>query len=103
MKVDVRIIAATNRDLSAAVTEGKFRRDLYYRLNVFPMLVPPLRERAADVPLLVSFFLQRFAKKFGKPVKTVSESTMQRLANYTWPGNIRELQNVIVVMFMTTK
>ena len=95
VKVDVRIIAATNRDLSAAVTEGKFRRDLYYRLNVFPMLVPPLRERAADVPLLVSFFLQRFAKKFGKPVKTVSESTMQRLASYTWPGNIRELQNVI--------
>jgi formate hydrogenlyase transcriptional activator len=95
VKVDVRIIAATNRDLSAAVAEGKFRRDLYYRLNVFPMLVPPLRERVADVPLLASFFLQRFAKKFGKPVKKVSESTMQRLASYSWPGNIRELQNVI--------
>ncbi len=95
IKVDVRIIAATNRDLSAAVAEGKFRRDLYYRLNVFPIAVPSLRERAADIPLLVSFFLQKFAKKFGKPVKKVSEDTMRRLAGYAWPGNIRELQNVI--------
>ena len=95
LKVDVRIIAATNRDLSAAAAEGKFRRDLYYRLNVFPISVPPLRERVADVPLLVNFFLQRFAKKFGKPVKKVSEETMLRLASYGWPGNIRELQNVI--------
>jgi PAS domain S-box-containing protein len=95
VKVDVRIIAATNRDLNAAVAEGKFRRDLYYRLNVFPIAVPPLRERAADIPLLASFFLQRFAKKFGKPVKRVPEETMLRLAAYAWPGNIRELQNVI--------
>ena len=95
IKVDVRIIAATNRDLSAAVAEGKFRRDLYYRLNVFPISVPPLRERTTDIPLLVSFFLQKFAKKFGKPVKKVSEETMRRLAGYAWPGNIRELQNVI--------
>jgi PAS domain S-box-containing protein len=95
VKVDVRIIAATNRDLSAAVAEGKFRRDLYYRLNVFPIAIPPLRERTADVPLLVSFFLQRFAKKFGKSAKRVSTETMQRLASYAWPGNIRELQNVI--------
>ncbi|PYI84134.1 MAG: Fis family transcriptional regulator [Verrucomicrobia bacterium] len=95
VKVDVRIIAATNRDLGAAVADGKFRRDLYYRLNVFPIAVPPLRERASDVPLLVSFFLQRFAKKLGKPVKLVSEGTMRRLASYSWPGNIRELQNVI--------
>ncbi len=86
LKVDVRIIAATNRDLDAAVAEGKFRRDLYYRLNVFPMRVPPLCERVADVPLLVSFFLQRFAKKFSKPVKKVSDSTMHRLASYSWPG-----------------
>jgi formate hydrogenlyase transcriptional activator len=95
IKVDVRIIAATNRDLSAAVAEGKFRRDLYYRLNVFPIAVPSLRERAADIPLLASFFLQKFAKKFGKPVKKVPEETMLRLASYAWPGNIRELQNVI--------
>jgi formate hydrogenlyase transcriptional activator len=95
IKVDVRIIAATNRDLSAAVAEGKFRRDLYYRLNVFPIAAPPLRERATDIPLLASFFLQRFAKKFGKPVKKVSNDTMHRLAAYAWPGNIRELQNVI--------
>ena len=95
VKVDVRIIAATNRDLSAAVAEGKFRRDLYFRLNVFPIAVPSLRERAADIPLLVSFFLQKFAKKFGKSVKKVSEETMRRLAGYAWPGNIRELQNVI--------
>src|SRR6266446_4173608 len=95
VKVDVRIIAATNRDLNSAVAEGKFRRDLYYRLNVFPIVVPSLRERSADVPLLVRFFLQKFAKKFDKPVKRVSESTMQRLASYNWPGNIRELQNVM--------
>jgi formate hydrogenlyase transcriptional activator len=95
VKVNVRIIAATNRDLSAAVAEGKFRRDLYFRLNVFPISVPPLRERAADVPLLVMFFLQRFARKLNKPVKQVAEQTMHRLKSYAWPGNIRELQNVI--------
>jgi len=95
IKVDVRIIAATNRDLNAAVSEGKFRRDLYYRLHVFPIRIPPLRERTADVALLVRFFLQKFARKLGKPVKKVSESTMQRLGSYAWPGNIRELQNVI--------
>lgn len=94
-KVDVRIIAATNRDLNTAVAEGKFRRDLYYRLNVFPLAVPPLRERVADIPLLVSFFLQRFAKKFGKAVKQIPPETMNRLTCYDWPGNIRELQNVI--------
>ena len=95
IQVDVRIIAATNRDLSAAVAEGKFRRDLYYRLNVFPISVPPLRDRVPDIPLLVSFFLQRFAKKLGKPVKKVADETLRRLVSYSWPGNIRELQNVI--------
>ena len=95
LKVDVRIIAATNRDLLVAVAEGRFRRDLYYRLNVFPIVVPPLRERAVDLPLLAGFFLQRFAKKFGKPVKRLAQDTLGRLAAYDWPGNIRELQNVI--------
>ena len=95
VKVDVRVIAATNRDLAAAVREGKFRSDLYYRLNVVPMSVPSLHERASDVPLLTMFFLQRFAKKFNKPLKTISEESIQRLCAYSWPGNIRELQNVI--------
>jgi formate hydrogenlyase transcriptional activator len=95
VKVDVRIIAATNRNLDEAVRAGKFRADLLYRLNVFPIEVPPLRERAGDVPLLVTFFLQQFAKKLGKKVTQVSEETMQQLMSYTWPGNIRELQNVI--------
>ncbi len=95
VRVDVRIIAATNRDLAIAVKEGKFRNDLFYRLNVVPLSVPPLRERKGDIPLLVTFFLQRFAKRFGKPVKRVPEDAMQRLVSYAWPGNIRELQNVI--------
>jgi formate hydrogenlyase transcriptional activator len=95
LKVDVRVIAATNRDLNIAVAEGKFRRDLYYRLNVFPLQLPALRQRTSDIPLLVTFFLQKFARKLGKPVKQVTEETMRRLAAYAWPGNIRELQNVI--------
>jgi transcriptional regulator with GAF, ATPase, and Fis domain len=95
VEVDVRIIAATNRDLRAAVAEGKFRSDLFYRLSVFPLQVPCLRDRAGDVPLLVAFFQQKLAKKFGKPERKVSDETMARLASYAWPGNIRELQNVI--------
>jgi len=95
VKVDVRIIAATNRNLDDAVHAGKFRADLLYRLNVFPIHVPPLRERQGDVPLLVTFFVQNFAKKLGKKVTQVSDDTMRRLAEYSWPGNIRELQNVI--------
>ena len=94
-KVNVRVIAATNRDLNEAIKEGKFRSDLYYRLNVVPMQVPALRERADDIPLLSTFFMQRFAKKFNKPVNRVSEETLRRLASYSWPGNIRELQNII--------
>jgi formate hydrogenlyase transcriptional activator len=93
--VDVRVIAATNRDLQEAIGAGRFRADLFYRLNVFPIEVPPLRDRRADIPQLVTFFLSRFARKFGKRVGSVSPETMERLASYPWPGNIRELQNVI--------
>ena len=95
VKVDVRVIAATNRDLAAMVQERKFRSDLFYRLNVFPMTMPPLRERAEDVPLLAMFFLEKFARKFARRIAHVAEETMQRLCAYAWPGNIRELQNVV--------
>jgi formate hydrogenlyase transcriptional activator len=95
VKVDVRVIAATNRNLTEAVREGRFRADLFYRLNVVELRVPPLRERAADIPQLAMFFLGRFAKKFGRPTQTISAETMERLVRYPWPGNIRELQNVI--------
>jgi formate hydrogenlyase transcriptional activator len=95
IKVDVRVIAATNRDLSLMVREGKFRSDLFYRLNVFPVTMPPLRERQEDVPLLTMFFLEKVARKLGRPVAHVTEETMSRLCAYSWPGNIRELQNVI--------
>src|SRR5262245_14490853 len=95
VRVDVRVIAATNRDLDEAVRAGRFRADLFYRLNVFPLRVPPLRERASDIPQLAMFFLSRFARRFGRPVETISAATMDRLLSYSWPGNIRELQNVI--------
>jgi len=94
-KVDVRVIAATNRDLHAAVRAGSFRADLLYRLNVFPIDVPSLSVRATDIPLLVEHFLRKFSKKLGKQFNGVSNATMDRLAKYSWPGNIRELENVI--------
>ncbi len=94
-KVDVRVIAATNRDLLKAVSEKTFREDLYYRLSVFPILLPPLRERSEDVPLLVRFLLDRFAARIGKSVDGVSQETMQRLTAYSWPGNVRELENIL--------
>lgn len=93
--VDVRVIAATNRDLKAAVASGTFRQDLYYRLNVFPLEVPPLRERREDIPLLVEYFIDRYARKAGKNIRSVDKKTLQLLQSYPWPGNIRELQNVI--------
>jgi formate hydrogenlyase transcriptional activator len=93
--VDVRVIAATNRDVQEALRTGRFRSDLFYRLNVFPIEVPPLRDRRSDIPQLATFFLSRFAKKFGKRVGSVSPGTMDRLVSYAWPGNIRELQNVM--------
>jgi PAS domain S-box-containing protein len=93
--VDVRVIAATNRDLSAAVANGEFRDDLYYRLNVFPLEVPPLRERRNDIPVLVEYFIDRYARKAGKQIRSVDKKSLQLLQSYPWPGNIRELQNVI--------
>ncbi len=93
--IDVRIIAATNRDLKEMVDNGKFRMDLFYRLNVFPLTVPPLRERKSDIPLLLAKFLQNLSNKLGKPLKRVSDVSMALLMDYHWPGNIRELQNVI--------
>lgn len=95
LRVNVRIIAASNRDLEKAVQEGRFRADLYYRLNVLPIAVPPLRERRLDIPLLTAFFVDRFARQFGKQINGVAQETMDLLSRYDWPGNIRELQNVI--------
>jgi transcriptional regulator with GAF, ATPase, and Fis domain len=95
IKVDVRVIAATNRDLKEAVRNGTLRSDLFYRLNVFPLEVPPLRERKGDIPLLVNFFLSKFSKKLGKEIRGVSQRGMESLTRYSWPGNIRELQNVV--------
>jgi formate hydrogenlyase transcriptional activator len=95
LHVDVRVIAATNRNLSEAVQAGRFRSDLFYRLNVFPIELPPLRERRSDIPQLVAFCISRFSKRLGKKIDGVSGESMENLVNYPWPGNIRELQNVI--------
>ena len=95
MRVNVRVIAATNRNLEQAVREGRFRADLLYRLNVFPIEIPPLRERASDIPLLVSFFLSRISRTLGKPLHGVSARSMKQLQEYPWPGNVRELQNIL--------
>jgi len=93
--IDIRFIAATNKDLEQRVKKGKFREDLYYRLNVVPIVVPALRERRADIPLLAEHFLSRYAENTGKPPKTLTAGAMAFLVNYDWPGNVRELQNVI--------
>jgi formate hydrogenlyase transcriptional activator len=95
IKVDVRIIAATNRNLLYEVAEHNFREDLYYRFNVFPLNTPPLRERKDDIPLLVSFLIEKYAMKIGKKITGISAQAMARLQAYHWPGNIRELENVI--------
>jgi PAS domain S-box-containing protein len=92
---DVRVIAATNRDLQAAIRAGLFRSDLFYRLHVFPIAIPPLRERQEDISLLVEYFIDRYARKAGKNIRGVSKKTLELLQSYPWPGNIRELQNVI--------
>jgi formate hydrogenlyase transcriptional activator len=95
IRVDVRVIAATNRDLAVEVTEGRFRADLFYRLNVFPLRVPPLRERRGDVPLLVRHLLAQLQRRLAKPLRAVTPESMARLERYPWPGNVRELQNVL--------
>jgi transcriptional regulator with GAF, ATPase, and Fis domain len=95
IRVDVRVIAATNRDLQAATAASAFRSDLFYRLNVFPIEIPPLRERKEDIPLLVAYFIDRYARKAGKNIQTVNKQNLDLLQSYPWPGNIRELQNVI--------
>jgi len=95
IRIDVRVIAATNRDLSAEVADGTFRQDLFYRLNVFPLEMPPLRERREDIQVLVEYFIGRYARKAGKTFRRVSKRTLDRLRSYPWPGNVRELQNVI--------
>jgi formate hydrogenlyase transcriptional activator len=95
IRADVRVIAATNRDLKAAIEAGAFRRDLFYRLNVFPIQMPPLRERKEDIPILVEYFIDRYASKAGKKIRGIDRKTLDLLRSYPWPGNIRELQNVI--------
>src|SRR5439155_9550971 len=95
IKVDVRVIAATNRDLNAAIEGDAFRTDLFYRLNVFPIEVPPLRERPSDIPLLVAYFVERYARNASKTIRHVEKRTLELMQSYRWPGNVRELQNVI--------
>jgi PAS domain S-box-containing protein len=102
-KTDVRVIAATNRDLNAEVERGFFRSDLWFRLNVFPIMVPPLRERREDLPLLVGHFVQRFAKRMGKSIDSISPAAMRALEDYDWPGNVRELANVIERAVISTR
>ena len=101
--VDVRVIAATNRDLAEAVQKGQFRNDLYYRLNVFPISIPPLRERREDIPTLVWHIVPEFAERMGKRIESIPKKTMEALQRYSWPGNVRELRNVIEnAMIITT-
>jgi transcriptional regulator with GAF, ATPase, and Fis domain len=95
IKVDVRIVATTNRDLEEEVRKGRFRQDLYYRLNVFPITVPPLRQRKDDIPLMVQSFIERYSRKLGKQITTIQKETMKALQDYPWPGNVRELESII--------
>src|SRR5712672_1532142 len=95
IRVDVRVIAATNRDLNAVVDSGSFREDLFYRLNVFPLVVPPLRERGEDIPVLVEYFINLYARNAGKTFRRINKRTLDRLRSYPWQGNVREVQNVI--------
>jgi len=103
IKVNVRIIAATNRNMEEEVRNGRFREDLWYRLNVFPINIPPLRERKEDIPLLVNFFVNKFSQELGKTIRKISKDTMEDLIKYPWPGNIRELKNVIERAMINTQ
>ena len=102
LQVNVRIIAATNRDLAQEVASGRFRKDLFYRLNVFPISIPPLRERAEDIPLLVSAFVKQYEKKLGKRIDRISRKSMDALQRYAWPGNARELRNIVEHAMITS-
>ena len=95
IRTDVRVITATNRDLPAAIAAGTFRSDLFYRINVFPVHIPPLRERKSDIRLLIEYFIDRFSSKTGKKIRRIDKRSLDRLQTYPWPGNIRELQNII--------
>jgi transcriptional regulator with GAF, ATPase, and Fis domain len=102
IKVDVRVIAATNRDLSYEIKQGNFREDLYYRLNVFPITIPPLRKRKEDIPILVNYFINKFGKKIGKQIESVSQNIIDAFKDYRWPGNVRELENIIERAIITS-
>jgi two-component system response regulator PilR (NtrC family) len=95
LQADIRVVAATNQDLTRLVSEGRFREDLFYRINVIPIALPPLRERREDIPLLADHFLAKYTEQMGKPVTGISQDAMQLLLRYDWPGNIRELENVL--------
>jgi formate hydrogenlyase transcriptional activator len=95
LRCEVRVIAATNRDLHSAIAAGSFRSDLFYRLNVFPIELPPLRERKEDIPILVNYFVNRYAQRAGRRIDTIQKKSLEALREYSWPGNVRELQNVI--------
>ena len=95
VKADVRVVAATSRDLKAEIRERRFRKDLFYRLNVFPISIPPLRQRTEDIPLLAQYFTEKYARKMGKHVERIPTATMKTFLKYDWPGNVRELEHVI--------
>jgi len=95
IKVDIRIVATTNRILDEEVRKGRFRQDLYYRLNVFPITVPPLRQRKEDIPMMVNAFIERYSRKMGKQITSIHKDTLKTLQDYPWPGNVRELENII--------
>jgi transcriptional regulator with GAF, ATPase, and Fis domain len=102
LETDARFIAATNRDLGQEVEKGNFRRDLFHRLNAFPIIIPPLRERSEDIPILVNFFVTKYSKKFGRPFTRISQKTLDELARYTFPGNIRELEHMVERALITS-